>query len=622
MDVWQAEYILLGRGGTSPGLVTYNLLSGELTEILSLPQGDSVYSIVARSDHEIVVIGTKRGRVYLLAPPTSDRQGKQCILEQYEAGDPILSLCFVGPSTLAVSNVTGGIWLWEIGNNCHEQQLEKGISAVYALFHFNDEYLAGLSVSGELLIWDISTYQLVGTAAIPKPPEFTALVKPIYWKGEDLWVWPGHGGLIVLFNPEEGMVQVLRGHTDDVYALTICDEQLTSIGAVDCQYKHWRPGCDQPTTSLKAPDAVISITAWEQQASQFLLVDALGEAAVYSRSATQLEHVASLPGKDYRAILGPDPVRFESIRAHRESEKVRHLVKQAEELIARKHWDELESIYQQITDYGYPHVMLALRGQETHLRDDLLGELQVRYELATMIPHDQQGSEDSLRRYAELLESVWQLREAVALYQQLTEAGFRSNGYSERIRTLNDHLQAMRSTPYVVEAEESLPLLVEAATHLGVKFSGRYQIVAARAIQCQVCVSVDEVMDRYEHLIASKPREEKAEKVTLCWLSRDKQEQVNAIVLSDANPDSFTCLELIVRFFHINTQTIVIPTIVLNADVSCGVDAKQHNHVILSQLQQLEDVVFLKSWSQTRYQNINMALRQLKTRGLALAASH
>ncbi len=619
---WQTTHILLGTGGSSPGLAAYDLLSNELIKVLPLTEGDSVYSIAVCPDDGTVAIGTKSGRIYLLGPSGSDLQVGLQTIEECETGAPVLSVCFVGPSTLAVSDVAGGFLLWQIGKSGLSERLWEGTAVVYGLFHPDSKHLAGLSMSGELLIWDLSMNQLVGTAAIPKPPEFAALIRPLYWPQEGLWVWPGQGGLVVTFDPRKGTVQTFRAHAGDFYAITICDGELITVGVADHQAKRWQPGRGELAATLEAPDGMISATVWGQRSSRILFVDKSGRAAIYCWSSEQLELVSTLPGRDYRAALGPDPAEFESARLHHQAEQARELARQADEQISRRRWDALEPIYQQLTDHGYPHVMLALRGRQAHMCDDPLGELRAYHELAGIIPHDQEGSRNALQRYAELLESVWNLQSALSLYQQLAAGGSGSNGYTEKIRRLSDLITVMESKPYVIEAEAPLSLLVEADTVLGEKFTGRYQLMSARPAWSHSCVSIDAVMKRYKDLVGAVPQSAHAEKIELCWLSRDKKERINTIMLGNGNIEPFPQFELVIRFFDVQMRTVLAPTIILNADVTNEEDVEQHNRAILGQLQRAENAFLLNSWYQMRLRDIKIAIRQLVTRGMGGMTDH
>jgi len=618
MEYGYGEHILMGRGGANPGLVAYNLFSAELTEVLSLGQGESVYSIDVCPDTGTVALGTRSGKASVLLWPTSDQDGDVHVVEEIAGSVPILSLCFVAASTLAIADAHGSQFLWRIGQEAQPDRLASGEAVVYALFHIDSNYLAGLSMSGELLIWDLLTRKIVDTVTVPTPPDCAALVHPQYWRHEDLWVWPGRAGTLVYYGQKQQTVQTTRGHAGDLYVVTVCGSELITVGATDRRLKKWRRGCKEPVCESQLPDAIISAAVWDWHGEQILLVNESGRAGLYSRSNEQLELVRALPGEDYRVILGPDPARFESARQHHQAEKARQLVERAEVQIARDQWDEFESLCQQLTVYGYPHVTWALRGRRARMHGDLLEELTAYHELAQVIPHDNDGSRDALLHYAALLESVWQLREALGLYQPLQIARSNGDGYAEKIHRLSDYLDLIESQQCVIEAGLALPLLVRSAMVLGRKVTGRYQLLGHGPTHCQVPLSIDEVMERYACLLTSKPEATHAEKTEFCWLSKDMKEQTPAIVLRSADRGHFPSLELAIKFFDVQGETVLVATIVLNADVaSAKGKVEQHNEAILDQLRHVDNGPLLNSWRHTVYHDMRLVIRQLVTRGLA-----
>jgi hypothetical protein len=618
MDHWQTEHILLGSGGHRPALRGYNLLSGKLTEVLQLPEGDSVYSIAACPEGGLLAIGTKAGRVYLLREQGTDGHTELYLAGELKCWGAVLSVCFAEPETLAIADTAGGLLLWQTGESGVQERLLESTAVLYALFRLDDDLLAGLTVSGELIVWDLSAERMVEVATISPPPAYVALVKPLYWAHEGVWVWPGQEGSIVVYSHKTGSVRVIGGHAGDVYAITVCGQELITIGAADCQIKRWRLGCDEPVATFGAPEAVISATVWDQKNSQILLVDASGRAAIYSWASGPLELVAVVPGQDYRVALGPEPAAFRSLLLHHEAETVKRLAQQADEQIARGRWDELEPTYQQIIDLRYPQVVCALRGRQARMRDDFLGEFTAYHKLARIVPHDQDGARNALRRYAELLELVWDLRGSLSLYQKLSALGPTHDGYLEKIHRLSDHVAAVQKQPYVIEAEIPLPLLVKAAIVSGRKLTGRYQLLSTGATECRADISVDEVMERHRHLVGSKPQSAAVHKMDLCWLSKDRKERTCAIVLSGEDHDLFPYLELVIRFFDIQRQTVLIRALVLNADAgSADGTAEQHNKTILDQLACIQNAPLLDSWCQTTYRDMRTAIRQLVTRGRA-----
>jgi hypothetical protein len=586
-----------------------------LADVASLGQGESVYSVDLWTQTETVALGTRSGKAGMLLPLTAREGGDIHASREYEGKASILSVCLVSATTLAIADAAGGQFLWHAEQGGRVDRLAGGGAIVYALFHPDNRRIAGLSVSGELFTWDLLTRELIDTVRVPKPPGRAALVRPQYWRHEDLWVWPSRSGVLVYYYNTQRTAEAICGHRGDFYAVTACGPELITVGANDRRLKRWRRGCRRPVGECEVSEPVISAVAWGGHRGQILLINESGRAGLYRWSNEKLALVKVLPGEDYRVAFGPDPASFESARQHHQIEVVGQLVEEADAQIAQGQWDQFESVCQRLSDSGYPQVTWALRGRRARIQDDLLGELQAYHELARIIPHDNDGSRESLVHYAGLLESVWQLRDALGLYQRLGALRSNNDGYADKIQRLSDCLGMIESSRGVIEAELPLSSLVKSAAVLGHKATGRYLLLGGGATRCRACLSIDEVAEKYACRSASKPQAPRIEKTELCWLSKGRQEHTPAIVIRSTDGGPFSHLELVIRFFDIQAQTVLMFTIVLNAQRASGNETTpQHNEAILDELARVYNGPMLNSWYHTVFDDIKWVIRQLVTR--------
>jgi WD40 repeat protein len=171
--------ILLGTGGNSPGLEAYGAISGNSEKILSLQRGQSVYAVDVSPDGNAIAAATKSGDIYLLAP--AEGEPERCVysVRHSASGAPVLSVCFVDASMLAVADTVGGCLLRNAEADTQPTQLRTGDRVICSLFHLDSKCLAGLSLSGRLLIWDVAERGLVRVLEVPGPPhDLSALVIP------------------------------------------------------------------------------------------------------------------------------------------------------------------------------------------------------------------------------------------------------------------------------------------------------------------------------------------------------------------------------------------------------------------------------------------------------------
>ena len=85
-DHFHQPSILLGTGGTSPGLIAYDVESARITRLLSLPPGQSVYAVGLSPDGSTIVVGTKAGAVHWLRRQDEGAEGGHYVQETQAAG--------------------------------------------------------------------------------------------------------------------------------------------------------------------------------------------------------------------------------------------------------------------------------------------------------------------------------------------------------------------------------------------------------------------------------------------------------------------------------------------------------------------------------------------------------
>lgn len=138
--------IILGIGGDKPGLSIYDTKSGGLKRILSLPLGQSVYSVDTSGDGRLIGAGTKGGGIFRLTfQSVAANHNYQAEQLGSSVLAPVLSVCFVDEQTFAVSDTAARCLLFSPGQT-EPDRLPTGKRVISALFRLDDRHLAGLSL--------------------------------------------------------------------------------------------------------------------------------------------------------------------------------------------------------------------------------------------------------------------------------------------------------------------------------------------------------------------------------------------------------------------------------------------------------------------------------------------
>lgn len=614
------QNIMLGTGGSKPGLTVYNTSSGTLKRILPLPADQDVYAVDVSSDGKIIAAGTKNGQIYRLTYQPDDGSYSYRVEQLTNSvAAPVLSVCFVTHHALAVSDTVGRCLLWQPGKQ-EPDKLPTGRRIICSLFRLDDGHLAGLATCGQLHIWDWAERDVVKIVEVSGPPkDFSALVKPVYWHAAGQWVWPGSDGVIVFYNWPRNEVRSISAHSSDVYAVVVYGDQMLTIGT-DGAVQRWCAGTDEPVGSCEAPVGIISAAVWANQQPELLLINDDGKANVYVWADGRLDFVKHLPGDNFRIAIGPDMQKIESAMRHQKVMHARQICARIKEGIAQRELGGLDGLHQQLVQSGYEHVSLALRGEKYRFTNDIVSELQCYMKLTELVPKEDKRSKISQLRYAGLLETVWQQKKACSIYEQLTRIYPDNNGYAEAMCKASRQASIIEESNYVIEPDIQLPSLVKSATLLNEMFTGRYVLKNIREpINCNVIVSADQFTKKHAQL-CEKSRMLWAEQADLWWMSKNRTEQVTTIILgSDESGPFHRHLELAIKFLDA-LQTVLVLVVVYNAGPKTNEVSSlgQHNQEVLKELQRiLADGHLLRGWLKIVYGDAMDIIRQMITKAMA-----
>jgi len=581
--------ILVTSGGDHPAVDIYDPINDHSEQLMSLPDRHSVYAVDVSPDGDSIAVGTRMGQLRWLTPAQQAESGQEWSLQEFNQGAGVLSVCFLDSRNLAVSDTADRCFLWQYAN-IQPKKLPTGNRIICSLFRLDCNNLVGLSSTGELLLWNWSSLDLSQVLNVPAPPVLYGLVKLIYWPKANSLVWPGQDGNIALFSLDGQGVRTISAHDGDVYAIMLCNDTLMTIGRTDNCLKYWQAGLDELVSEYKAPEGIISATVWDYQHIRMLLINDFGQAGIFELLEDGPHLVQQLSGQYYRIVIGPEMEKLKVIMQQQETEQAEKIAIHINEQITRQQCSGLETYYDQLDGLGYRHVALSLRVQEARSKNDLVGQLEIYHELANIIDHEHPGSRSSLVRYAELLESVWMLSKACELHEELADRYPENRIYKEAVRMISGYANLIRSDRCVIEPDIPLLSLVESAIVLGERFRGCYLVEAREQVSCKALCDADEFIKKYEQVCLGKPQMPTAERTTLRWLSKDKNEQITTVVFKDKDSDCFSHIEWGIKFLNAKLQTILVPVIMLNAGRKNEDTSKEQcNQAALEVLRFIED---------------------------------
>ena len=616
--------ILVGTGGARPGLIAYEVASGRSTRLLSLSPGQSVYAVGLSPDGATIAAGTKAGAIHWLRWQ-DDRAQTGCWVHETQAAGgaqaPILALTFVAEQTAAVSDTAQRCLLWRLGGTAALETLPTGGRTVCALFRPGPSQLAGLSLSEEMLLWAWPDRNLCQVIEMPRLPQIGSLVNPVYWPAVDAWVWPAAGGVIAFYHWREGRISTAAAHSSDVYAVTVCKDELLTIGRADGWGNRWS-GPEGPSGSMKAARGAIAAASWPRaNTTEVVLVDDEGTARVYTWGDGRLAWVRDLSGEACRIAISSDVQMCRAALRRHQARRAQELAARVRDRITSRDRGDLGPLYQQLRALGYPQVALALRGERARADHDSIAELQAYHELAAIVPVGEPASERSLSRYAELLEVVWQPQQALVIYGQLEQLDPHNGSYRDKTKRLKTYAGLMASEDCVIEGTLPTTTLIHAAQVLAGEIKARHLLRnIGSPIHCGVLVSASDLVQRYEQA----PRHTgqvpvpSSQQLELWWLSAAEARRVTTVVFAGDQTGPFPWLELGVKLFDVGLQTVLAPVAMLNAAGWRGDrPVERDSGWLLQQLQRAQSGSLASGWLEAVYRRVKGAIRQVMSQALA-----
>lgn len=573
---------LLGCGGHAPRVESFDPHSGETRELTRFDVGHSAY--VLDRNKEVVLVGTKTGHLCWLRSAEGETEPPTLSYRvDIGASASILAACFVSDCVVAVADTTGRCRVLDSHAENTVCELPTNGHTICALNHAAAQQLVGLTTERRVLIWDVADGTLTMAAQAPSPPPCKALVRLVALSGERVVMYVAEGGELVTFSLSNGKVTTRRAHAGYSYATSECNIGLITVGYEDCLLKVWKPLSAVPVCEIACPAGVTSVASLDGDMNRVLLVYSSGKADIFKVSTKQLHHMSSLPGDGYRVVLEPEYTEVERSHTNRSRIRASHLAAAITDTPTDA--ASASEAHSELVDIGYGHVSLALRAQQAERNDDILVELDCRTQLHAMLMESGCAAGELCVRYAELLESLWLIEEALSIRKLLAKSGAHTTNQSH-LEWLTVCREKMRTPCWVATSELPPSSLVAAAAQMEIPFRGRWLVTSLPPLTCRgSTISASMIAAKYKE-IRSPEHEQRlppARPTGLWSISEGGCSRKTAVLFTSDAPG----FELVLSIGQDGYETVVTPLKVFSAgEPHLGRTAAQHADMLLNLLRE------------------------------------
>jgi len=457
----------LGAGGIKPGVYGVGL-GGESSGFL-FPTGlrESVYALALSSDGSKMVIGTRTGLLYVVGLPLEQENAPVLVLNQ---GAAVLSVCFVGTDRFVAADTSGRVLLWSTTSAdqtpavIHEDECPLCVLAAGTGREF-----VGHRADGGIMAWDLDRSLCPVRTDCPGPPEPLALSRGIWWEAAHAVVFPGAGGILLIYDLERRTVTSVEAHIGGFNAIALLGDILVTFGRTDGIVKGWNPAIRCLAYQRFAPPSIVSAAAIDDH--RLVLVNSDGTATIAALTEYGVDVCEKLPGSDYRTVASFEPRLLAELHRHDRAYEISHIQEMLDSCLDGARETDAEGHLIRAEELGAHHMALAYHAQRAGLTGNQLEEFRFRHELADLLP-DALTSLDSLRRLAYLLEVLWCLEDAGDVLDRISRIAIGDPACAISTQRVRRQAVLLREGKAILKPEKDLPLrtFVEAADIMGRAF--------------------------------------------------------------------------------------------------------------------------------------------------------
>ena len=600
--------LILGKGGSAPGV---DLISADNTDItcsLELEKGQSVYAVDMDIENNLAVIGTRCGSIEILTLPEDGiTSGFGTGINLFQ-GSGVLSVCVADKNKLISSDTAGDCFLWRLDSrNKGPQRLESGGGVICSLLKVNDSTIIGLSVTGKLLFWDINSGALTNSIDCPAPSAKSALINLCHWPAKKSLLYPASDGRLVVFNLEDNLLKSFNAHNGLFYTVIADNSHCYTIGTEDGLLKKYSEPDGFCQETFKVHENIISGQLLDEQEQKFLLTDVTGRAGIYTIEADSLVLTDRLDGNCYRTVAGP-------CADFRRISTAAVIKTEIENKIANSDLKGIDMLYQQLGKLGFDLTGYALKISQAKNSNDIAGQLDALRKLVSILPQDNEYSAEYLQLYADTLRTTWHLGEALEIYQNISA----DKTVTIESEWLNSAAEAIATKNRVIETDIALEILIQTASIMDKPFTGLWFIsckdnLPAENLNGQI------LADKYEQIRADNKLTDlpPAQIIKPYWIDQRSVTRTEIIIFRNPDNSELTGLCYGIRIDNNDTGCSFTPVILFDAgQPEDGQNFSQHNHNTCCRYKSISEQNLSARWPQLLFKTARDAIRQINTKEL------
>jgi hypothetical protein len=308
------------------------------------------------------------------------------------------------------------------------------------------------------------------------------------------------------------------------------------------------------------------------------------------------------------------------LHAEKRKEEVTQLVNEIQLNFGRDTGNEIEQLHLRLVELGYEHVSLSLRAEGAKQTGDIVEALKRYSSLMALLPRNDPRSCVSMERYAVLLMEGWQIAEAEAVCSRILKIN-PNHPVHLHMKDLQQVAELVEKENWVIEPDVPIHRIIESATVIKKRFSGRYVIKKRSAQSCsQTRLEPEAVIEKYG-LIKKEPNNQKlpaATIETLWWISRKENSQGTMITFGTGSTNTIRGLQFAVQVLYADLDTIVVPVVLFDwRDADTDGDPEKENAKASSALAAILNKPVANSYLAALHKAVNEALSRLVTENIS-----
>lgn len=579
-----------------------------------LPTHHSVYALDTSLTGKLAV-GTRNGLIRLYEELYPMDHNNDCPFLEYFQGAPVLSVCLCDDSFLAASDSAGRCLLWDARQVNEPLLLKSSQGLIGSLVNLPNGLLAGCSTEGKMILWQIPEGRLIKVSDIPIPPALTALLQMTYWASQKALVCPGPRGKLTLYDLDTHQFRTLDAHRGDVYAISIWEEQLVTVGMEDGRLKHWQDGQDRPVGDFSAPRGTLSMAVSEYSPARLVLVNMEGNASVHILTPQGLELVTRMPGKNYRVVTSRDPSHIRSVEAKKREQAASKIAITIQKNMDHDPWVDLKSEYANIAQLGYSHVSLALNAEQALRQENIPHAIELYAALIPSLPKNHPNNVMSMAKYASILMNTWCIPQAKSTCETILKTT-PEHPISEQQIHLTRIQPIIENECSIIEPNIPLKAIIESATVLGSRFKGKYLFKKFQARLCpKASLTLEEIAAKYTQCrMLEGERGPEAEIKEVYWLSATDVCELGMIFIGQSASKGANPFKYALQVFSDDLNTTVVPAIVFDwVPRKDSRSPSENNQHALDALRKVDANDLQRTFLGAVHKTVNHALRRLIT---------